>query len=58
MVFGARRAQPVALLVVTEAEWRVGGPESFERLRRQLAEASAHLPAYQRPAGLMITARP
>ncbi len=57
VVFGARRAQPVALLVVTEAEWRVGGPESFERLRRQLAEASAHLPAYQRPAGLMITAQ-
>ena len=57
LVFGARRPQPVALLVLTEAAWQAGRQESFTRLRAQLAAASGVLPAYQRPAGLLITAQ-
>ncbi len=57
VVFGARRSQPVALLVVGEVAWQAGMNDSFADLRQQVAAASAALPAYQRPAGLMVTAQ-
>ena len=57
VAFGASRPQPVVLLVVSEVVWQAGVAESFQSLRRQLADASGSLPAYQRPAGLLITAQ-
>jgi len=58
VVFGARRPQPVALLVLGEAIWQAGQANSFVDLRRRVAAASHALPAYQRPAGLMISTQP
>lgn len=58
VVFGARRAQPVALLVVAEAGWLTGQNDSFQHVRGQVLEACRHLPAYQWLAGLLITAQP
>ena len=57
VIFGAGRPQPVALLVITEAAWQAEGPESFGRLRHEVGAAVKELPAYQRPAGLLITAQ-
>lgn len=57
IVFGARRAQPVALLIVTEAAWREDRHLLCERMREEVAQAVAALPAYQRPAGWVITAQ-
>lgn len=58
MVFGARRAQPVALLVLSEEAWQAGAGDSLIPLRRRVIEVSESLPAYQRPAGLLITMQP
>jgi long-chain acyl-CoA synthetase len=58
VVFGARRAQPVALLVLGEEAWQAGAGDSFIPLRRRVIEVSESLPAYQRPAGLLITMQP
>lgn len=56
-VFGAGRTQPTALLVISEAAWRED-PHSFcERLRRDAQRVLAPLPAYLRPAGLVLTTR-
>jgi len=57
VVFGTRRAQPVALLIITEAAWQEDRHLLCERLRAEVAQAVAVLPAYQRPAGLVITAQ-
>ncbi|SBT05083.1 putative long chain fatty acid coA ligase [Candidatus Accumulibacter aalborgensis] len=57
VVFGARRAQPVALLVVSEAAWETGRHDLFKSLRKAVVEVIGPLPAYQRPAGLVITAQ-
>ncbi len=57
VVFGARRPRPVALLVVGEEAWQAGAQNSFKDLQQQVAEASTRLPAYQRPAGLLVTAQ-
>lgn len=58
VLFGRSRPQPVALLVVSDAAWQAGERESFTSLRAQVAAASEPLPAYQRPAGLLISAQP
>ncbi|MEF8702762.1 MAG: AMP-binding protein [Candidatus Accumulibacter sp. UW26] len=58
VVFGARRAQPVALLVLGEEGWQAGAGDSFITLRRRVIEASESLPAYQRPAGLLLSVQP
>ncbi|MBL8471249.1 MAG: AMP-binding protein [Rhodocyclaceae bacterium] len=57
VVFGVGRAQPVALIVVNEAAWQSGVAESFAAVRAEVATAGEQLPAYQRPAGLLISGR-
>jgi len=55
VAFGARRAQPVTLLTVTEAAWRSDSHHLCEGLRAEVVQAVAPLPTYLRPAGLVIT---
>jgi len=57
VVFAARRAQPVALMVLTEAAWQAQAADSFANLRRQTEQVTGGLPPYERPAGLVVTAQ-
>lgn len=57
VVFGAGRPRPVALLILGEAAWQAGVENSFADLRKELAAASQLLSAYERPAGLLLTAQ-
>jgi long-chain acyl-CoA synthetase len=57
VVFGTGRPQPVALLVLGVNAWQVGRQDSFRQLRAGLCEVNERLAEYQRPAGLLITAR-
>lgn len=57
LIFGARRAQPVALLVVAEAAWQVEGADGFATFRRRVRQAVSSLPPYEQPAGLAVTAQ-
>ena len=58
IVFGAKRAAPVALLVVAPAA-READPESLcQQLRDAVAAAVAGLPGYLRPVGLLVTPQP
>lgn len=56
-VFGAGRAQPMALLVVSEAAWQSGLRQFAERLRDEARQALEPLPAYLRPAAVAVTTR-
>lgn len=57
VVFVARRAQPVALMVLADAAWQAQAADSFASLRRQAEQATGGLPPYERPAGLVVTAQ-
>lgn len=57
VVFGAGRARPVALLVVSEGQWQAAQQNSFSALRAQVAAVSEQMAAYQRPAGLIFSAQ-
>ena len=56
-VFGAGRALPTALLVMSKATWQDAVYEFCQRLREDAAIALAPLPSYLRPAGLALTTR-
>lgn len=56
-VFGAGRALPTALLVMSKATWQDAVHEFCQRLRAEAAKALAPLPSYLRPAGLALTTR-
>jgi long-chain acyl-CoA synthetase len=58
VVFGAGRARPVALLILAEAAWQEGSGNAFADLRTELAAVSGLLPAYERPAGFVLSAQP
>jgi len=67
VVFGASRPFLVAVVVASPRgmagkEWSAAGPQHLlaycEGLRAQLARHLEPLPAYQRPAGLVVTTRP
>ncbi len=57
-VCGSGRAQPLALLVVSEAAWQGGADALGRRLRSETQSALESLPHYLRPAALAVTARP
>lgn len=57
VIFGIARPQPVVLLVMNEGAWQRGVPESFASVRAAAAAAAQVLPGYQRPAGLLLSAR-
>lgn len=56
-VFGAGRAQPTALLVISEAAWQGDRQQFCQRFRREAKRALAPLPAYLHPAGAALTTR-
>lgn len=57
VVFGAGRALPTALLIVSQAGWLNGLPEYCQRMRAEAARALASLPNYLHPAGVALTTR-
>ncbi|HPP46659.1 MAG TPA: AMP-binding protein, partial [Accumulibacter sp.] len=57
VIFGASRPQPVVLLVLNEDTWRNGVSDTFAAVRTAAAAAAQALPGYQRPAGLLLSAR-
>jgi long-chain acyl-CoA synthetase len=54
-VFGAGRALPTALLVVSEAAWQEDHHQLCQRLRAEAATALDGLPGYLHPAGIAVT---
>lgn len=57
VIFGAARPQPVVLLILNEETWQNGVPENFAGVRAAAAAVVQVLPGYQRPAGLLLSAR-
>ena len=55
VVFGAGRALPTAMLVVSEAAWQEDRHQLCQRLRAEAAAALAALPGYLHPAGVAVT---
>ena len=56
-VFGAGRAQPSALLIVTKAAWQGDSQRFAARLREAARQVLKPLPAYLQPAGIALTTR-
>jgi long-chain acyl-CoA synthetase len=57
IVFGAKRAVPVALLVVAAPAWQADPKSLCQQIRGEVTRAVAALPGYLRPAGLLVTAQ-
>lgn len=57
IVFGAKRAVPVALLVVAAPAWQADPGSLCQQFRGEVTRAVAALPGYLRPAGMLLTAQ-
>jgi long-chain acyl-CoA synthetase len=58
VVFGARHAVPVAVLVIASAAWQANPADLRQHFQAAVTKAVAALPGYLRPAGLLLTAQP